>query len=168
MTDWRASGIEMNFRLAAFIALMAWPLGAGAPLAADKAKERPVAAKLEKYRVTGEVQNCVNRSRIRRTEVLNDYTILFHMRGRKKVFKNELPYRCFNLGFYKSFSYSLSTNLLCNVDIITVFNSGHGFGPSCGLGNFEELEEIGEDDSDAAANPESAVPEASVSQDDAE
>ncbi len=123
-----------------------------------KAKERPVAPELAKYRVTGKVQHCVNRSRIRRTEVLNDYTILFHMRGRK-IFKNELPYRCFSLGFYESFSYTLSTNLLCNVDIITVFNTNTRMGPSCGLGSFEELEEIDEDEAAAAADPVSTEPE---------
>ena len=152
----------MKFRLAVILALMAWPLGAGSA-DAGKAKERPIAPELAKYRVTGNVQHCVNRSRIRRTEVLNDYTILFHMRGRRKIFKNELPYRCFNLGFYEAFSYTLSTNLLCNVDIITVFNSGHGFGPSCGLGDFEELEEIEEgaedDASSEAIAPEAAIPE---------
>lgn len=147
----------MNFRLALVIALMAWPLNAAA---ADKEKARPVAPELAKYRVTGEVQHCVNRSRIRRTEVLNDYTILFHMRGRK-IYKNELPYRCFGLGFNESFSYSLSTNLLCNVDIITVFNSSRISGPSCGLGEFEELEEIEEGDSDDAADPEVIEPEGS-------
>lgn len=144
----------MKFRLAVILALMAWPLEA---VAADKAKERPVAPELAKYRVTGEVQHCVNLSRIRRTQVLNDYTILFHMRGRK-IYKNELPYRCFSLGFEKSFSYSLTMNLLCNVDIITVLDrnnmifSGRRFvGTSCGLGDFEELEEI-EEGEDAASN----------------
>lgn len=145
----------MNFRLAIIMALMAWPLDAAA---ADKAKERPVAPELAKYSVTGETQHCVNRSRIRRTEVLNDYTILFHMRGRK-VFKNELPYRCFSLGFYESFSYSLSTNLLCNVDIITVFHSNGMTGASCGLGDFEELEEIEEDEGEPVAEPIATEPD---------
>jgi hypothetical protein len=144
----------MKFRLAVILALMAWPLEPGSA-EAGKTKERPVAPELAKYRATGEVQHCVNRSRIRRTQVLNDYTILFHMRGRKKIFKNELPYRCFGLGFNQSFSYSLSTNLLCNVDIITVFNSGGISGPSCGLGNFEELEKIPKNAGDGDATPDS-------------
>lgn len=158
------AGNKMNIRLAIIAALMALPLSAMVGVAdADakdkKVKERPVAPELAKYRVTGKVQNCVSRSRIRRTEVLNDYTILFHMLGRGKVYKNELPYRCFSLGFYESFSYTLSTNLLCNVDIISVFD-GHGFrGVSCGLGDFEELEEIEEGDEDATADPVSAKPE---------
>ena len=149
----------MKFRLAIIMALMAWPLGAADAGAKDSDKERPVAPELAKYRVTGETQHCVNRSRIRRTEVLNDYTILFHMRGRK-IFKNELPYRCFTLGFYESFSYSLTTNLLCNVDIITVldrnnmtFSGSRFIGPSCGLGDFEELEEIEEEEGEPIAEP---------------
>lgn len=149
-------------------ALVAWPLSAADAGAKDKkAKERPVAPELAKYRVTGEVQLCVNRSLIRRTEVLSDYTILFHMKGSGKVFKNELPYRCFSLGFYESFSYTLSTNLLCNVDIITVFSSNTMAGPSCGLGSFEELEEIDEDEAATAADPVSTMPETAAPEDDA-
>ena len=102
--------------------------------------ERPDNPKLEKYRSTGNVQHCIRANAIRRSNVLDDYTILFEMRG-GKTFKNELPYRCFGLGFDRAFSYSRSTSLLCNVDIITVL-SRSGINPSCGLGDFEEIEEI--------------------------
>ena len=75
-------------------------------------------------------------------EVLSDYTILFHMTNRK-VFKNELPYRCFRLGTEKRFAYTLTSSLLCDDNIITVFSTGP-FTSSCALGEFEELEEIEE------------------------
>lgn len=108
--------------------------------AAAQEDEREPHPKLKEYRSTGEFQHCVSRSRIRDTDVLDDYTILFHMTG-NKVLKNSLPFRCFGLGFERAFGYSLTTSLLCNVDIITVISDA-GFNTSCGLGDFELLEKI--------------------------
>ena len=92
------------------ICLMAFILILSLPLAAAE-KKRPSSDRLKDYRATGKIQNCLARFMIRRTEVLNDYTILFHMNNRK-VFKNELPYRCIRLGSEKRFSYTL-TSALC-------------------------------------------------------
>lgn len=119
--------------LTAFILLLSLPLAAAE-------KERPSSDRLKDYRATGNIQNCVTRFLIDDIEILNDYTILFHMTNRK-VFKNELPFRCFRLGIEKRFSYTLTSSLLCDDDIITVFSTGP-FTSSCGLGEFEELEEI--------------------------
>lgn len=121
-----------------FLILMGGLVSAFAAIAQDK--EREPNPKLNEYRATGETQHCVSRNRIQRTEVLDDYTILFHMRG-GRVLKNELPYRCFGLGFERGFGYSPSAGLLCNVDIITVL-SDSGLNTSCGLGDFELLEKI--------------------------
>lgn len=117
----------------------------------DKA-EHPDHPKLAKYDLVGETQLCVNTTRIRRTEVLDDYAILFHMRG-GRIYVNKLSHRCFGLGFEKSFTYTLSTSLLCNVDYIIVLRS-FGLGASCGLGSFEELvlKEETPDDSSNATN----------------
>ena len=121
------------------ICLMAFILILSLPLAAAE-KKRPSSDRLKDYRATGKIQNCLARFMIARTEILNDYTILFHMHNRK-VFKNELPYRCIRLGSEKRFSYTLTSALLCDDTIITVFSLS---GPisSCGLGEFEELEKI--------------------------
>ena len=123
--------------LTAFILLLSLPLAAAE-------KERPVAERLKDYRVTGNIQKCINRFRLDRTEILNDYTILFHMKGGRS-YKSELPFRCYRLGTEKRFSYTLSSALLCSDTIITIFSVGGGVNASCGIGDFEELEEIEEE-----------------------
>lgn len=93
---------------------------------------------LEKYEKTGKVDRCIRLIRISSSRVIDDNHILFIMKG-KKAYLNTLPRRCSRLGFEKSFSYKVSLNQLCNVDIITVFDSTGGIqGPSCGLGKFVE------------------------------
>ncbi len=126
---------------AAQIYLVAFVLILSLPLAAAE-QQRPSSDRLKDYRATGNFQNCVTRFLIDDIEVLNDFTILFHMTNRK-VFKNELPYRCFRLGTEKRFAYTLTSSLLCDDNIITVFSTGP-FTSSCALGEFEELEEIEE------------------------
>lgn len=98
--------------------------------------------KLKQYKATGEIERCLRLRTIRRTDALDDYTILFHMRG-GKVYKNSLPHRCFGLGFHRSFSYSVSTGVLCGIDIIQVLDQS-GMGAVCGLGDFEEIVKIEE------------------------
>lgn len=106
-------------------------------LAADKAEDK-VAKALEKYEKTGKIERCVSTRRIDTTRVIDDYNILFIMKG-KKAYLNTLKHRCSRLGFEKAFSYTLHTSRLCNVDIITVFDSSSSIqGPSCGLGKFVE------------------------------
>lgn len=77
-------------------------------------------------------KRCIDLSRIRELDVIDDQTILFHMNG-NRTYKNTLPYRCPMLGFEKSIAYRTSINRLCNVDTITVLNCG----TTCGLGMFE-------------------------------
>lgn len=124
---------------AAFVAALFLGATAGTAAAQDEddAATRPEHPKLQDYKATGETQMCVNTSRIRRSEVLDDYTILFHMRN-GRIFVNRLPHRCFGLGFERGFGYSLSTSLLCDVDIIQVIEPS-GMGAHCGLGEFERL-----------------------------
>ncbi|MFC7050859.1 DUF6491 family protein [Emcibacter nanhaiensis] len=115
---------------------------AGVAAAAEDGAEKPAAEEpeaLAKYERTGDVRKCVPISFIDHTQVLDDQHILFHMKG-KKIYLNKLPRRCPRLGFEKSFAYKVSINQLCNVDIITVFDNTSGIpGPSCGLGDFEEV-----------------------------
>ncbi|WP_417318489.1 hypothetical protein [Emcibacter sp.] len=101
---------------------------------------------LAKYERTGEIKRCVSVSFIDHTQVLDDWHIIFHMKG-KKIYLNKLPRRCHRLGFERSFAYKVSVNQLCNVDMITVFDNSGIPGPRCGLGDFEELKkkETGED-----------------------
>jgi hypothetical protein len=92
-------------------------------------------------RVIGAEQGCVMISNIRNTNVRDDKTIDFFMKG-GKVFRNTLPNSCPRLGFERAFGYQTSINQLCNVDIITVLmqTAGNIRGASCGLGKFTPIE----------------------------
>jgi hypothetical protein len=82
-----------------------------------------------------ETVDCIQLQSIDRTEVVDDQTILFHLRNRT-VLQNKLPFRCFGLKFDDGFAYKTSTNQLCgNLDIIHPVRSGG----SCGLGPFERV-----------------------------
>jgi len=89
------------------------------------------------------LENCVDTSRIRRTSIIDDRTIVFYM-NQKKIFVNHLPYRCPGLKIAGTFSYRTSISQLCNVDTIKVIRSMGGridAGPSCGLGKFRPVTE---------------------------
>ncbi len=88
--------------------------------------------------VTGAVK-CVQIRSIGTTDIIDDRTIVFHMRGRD-VYLNRLPNRCPGLKIADAFGYETSLSVLCNVDIIRVLrNFGGRFhsGAGCGLGMFE-------------------------------
>ena len=88
-------------------------------------------------------ERCLPLNRISRTEVLDDYNILFYMRG-KQIYLNRLPNRCIGLKNERTFLYRTTMNRLCDLDIITViYNNGFGFTPgaSCGLGRFYPVTE---------------------------
>ncbi len=121
-----------------FILILMMTFVSTSALAGTAKKADKLAKALENYQKTGKTRLCVSLTRIDTSRVIDDYTILFLMKG-DKAYVNRLPNRCSRLGYEKSFSYSLSTNQLCNVDLITVFDSSSNIpGPTCGLGKFEE------------------------------
>lgn len=88
-----------------------------------------------------EMVNCVSLSRIDRTEIVDDHTILFYMRG-NDIYRNVLPHRCPGLDREEQFMYRVTTSQLCNIDVITVledFGSRFMPGASCGLGKFQPI-----------------------------
>jgi hypothetical protein len=90
-----------------------------------------------------EMMNCVSLSRVDHTEVVDDATLLFYMRG-DEIYRNVLPHRCPGLDREQQFMYRVTTSQLCNVDVITVLdNLGGRFmpGASCGLGKFQPVSE---------------------------
>ncbi len=100
-------------------------------------------SKDDKYVIekVGEPKTCINRSQIRDTDVIDDQTIDFRMRG-GAIYRNKLPNKCSGLGFEEAFSYRTSTNRLCNVDIIRVLDHTAGridTRGACGLGKFQEI-----------------------------
>jgi hypothetical protein len=85
--------------------------------------------------------NCLSLARLRETDILDDQTVLFYMRG-QDVYVNRLPRRCPGLKSAGAFSYRTSLTELCNTDVITVirtFGSTLSPGPSCGLGLFQPI-----------------------------
>ena len=95
------------------------------------------------YQATGESKRCVSYSRIRRTEVVDDYTILFHMAGRK-IYANVLNNKCPRLGFERAIKYEVRGGTLCNIDHIEVL-TGSIVGPTCRLGSFYEVVKLVEE-----------------------
>ncbi len=89
----------------------------------------------------GKPVSCIPIIGIDHTEVRDDRTIDFFMRGKTR-YRNVLPNSCPELGFERAFSYETSLSQLCSVDIITVFRNGGGGprrGASCGLGQFQPV-----------------------------
>lgn len=129
------------------LACFAMLITASAAYAADNAKkDREPPDELSNYEETGDVELCIRLNRIRSTKALDDYTILFRMRGSNpKYYVSKLKHRCPRLKFEDSFSYRTSLNSLCNTDIITVLDTGAGgIRPqaSCGLGKFHALKKL--------------------------
>lgn len=93
----------------------------------------------ENVNQTTDSVRCIPIKDIRRTEVVDDQNILFHVKN-KKVYNNRLPHRCNGLAQANAFQYETSQSELCNVDIISVLSSTTGTlvpGASCALGLFE-------------------------------
>ena len=107
-------------------------------------------AQEDDFYTTEDSPHCIARSRIDRTEIIDDQHIAFYMKGRDQVFLNTLRRPCPGLQRDDTLMYRTSTNQLCSVDIITVLDDfGFGFSPgvSCALGSFqptnkEYLEEL--------------------------
>ena len=77
--------------------------------------------------------HCLSTSDIENLEVVDDYTILFHMVG-GKVWKNTMADRCYGLGFERAVTYEVYGGELCGTtQIIHVMRRGS----TCVLGPFE-------------------------------
>ncbi|HET7132488.1 MAG TPA: hypothetical protein VFJ95_09580 [Gammaproteobacteria bacterium] len=89
--------------------------------------------------------DCISVSRIDKTDIIDDQTILFFMRG-KRIYRNYLPSKCPGLEVEDRFGYRTVTSRLCRVDMINVLPR-IGFPTACRLGEFtpisaEEVEEL--------------------------
>ena len=146
-----------------FLVVALWlPLAA----AAEEAGSAPVKPE--------DAENCVGLSRIDRTRIVDDQTILFYMRG-GDIFVNRLPRRCVGLKRADSYTYATSLTQLCNTDIIRVLERFGGSLPrpgiACGLGFFSPITPeavdllLGKTDDMApeAVDPELEAPEAEES-----
>jgi hypothetical protein len=85
--------------------------------------------------------HCVDLSRIKQTEILDDQHMLFRMNDGKQ-YLNTLPHRC--PGMRKDQPYLVRTigDRLCDLDLVTMLDTApFGFmpGASCGLSKFEPV-----------------------------
>ena len=86
-------------------------------------------------------ERCVSIQRISRTEIIDDRTVLFYMRG-GDIYQNILANRCPGLAREKRFAYETALNRLCQLDSLAVlYSEGGGLreGPRCGLGMFHPI-----------------------------
>jgi hypothetical protein len=87
--------------------------------------------------------NCIPVQRVDRTEVLDDRSIVFHMRGRE-AFLNRLERDCPGLDREKRLMYEIRSAQLCNADTISVLEDwgvGVARGFTCPLGPFQKVSE---------------------------
>lgn len=97
----------------------------------------------EDFAIDREGERCINTRNIRSTDILDERTILFRMRG-GDYFVNYLRNDCPSLVREERFSYRSSGGRLCQVDMIRVLEQFGGFiqeGMSCGLGAFYPVTE---------------------------
>lgn len=88
-------------------------------------------------------RDCINTTRIRRTDVLGNQAVLFYLSG-SEIYLNRLPHKCNGLRMADAFSYEVRTSQLCHVDVIRVVRYYGGSlspGVACGLGKFQAITE---------------------------
>jgi hypothetical protein len=101
----------------------------------------PAVAQDDEPEIKEDVRNCINLRTLRRTDVIDDRTVLFYMRGRT-VYLNMLPRQCGGLAREGRFSYTTSIGSLCSQDSIRVlYGSAYGLGEGnrCKLGMFQKI-----------------------------
>lgn len=88
-----------------------------------------------------ESERCLSTSRIRRTEVLDDRHIVFHM-SRDRYYLVQFPHRCPTLDKNSALMYDVQGSRLCQLNRIRAVNGSgmsRSIGPVCVLPGFEEV-----------------------------
>ena len=109
------------------------------PLLAEEAELKAP----EGYAFSGAVVKHVRVRNIKRTEVVDDHTILFFMTG-KKIYANIMKNRCAGLKRENRFGYEVRVGQLSDLDVITVLDA-FGVRNHCGLGKFHEVSKTEDD-----------------------
>lgn len=101
------------------------------------------------YEPTGKEVSCIRTNMIRNQRIIDDYTIMFVMRG-NKAYVNQMDMKCPGLSFHEAIKYKTFNGRLCNTDVIEVLDLPmRGYGPTCGLEKFVELKKLSRDDIEA-------------------
>jgi hypothetical protein len=82
-------------------------------------------------------RDCVQTQAISRTEILDDQTIIFFMRGKNVAYRNFLPRKCPGLKRRERFGYQVTAGRLCNIDMITVLERAGNVFDRSNLGGFQ-------------------------------
>ena len=129
----------MRKRLTMLAAVSLIMTGIALPTIAEEAEEEPGPSPFDI--LLGESERCINMNRIERTDVIDDRTVAFYLRG-GDIYVNRLPHRCPGLRSRQAFMYKNTTNTLCSIDTIRVLDSFGGTlrpGVGCGLGEFHPV-----------------------------
>ena len=88
-----------------------------------------------------EAKRCLNKSRIDRTEVLNEHFVVFHMRNKEK-YLIQFEKRCYGLKRNRATRFETSSFRICAHDsiqgLIGFGGDGH-WGPRCFIPGFEPI-----------------------------
>lgn len=91
-----------------------------------------------------QTRNCVSISRIKRIEIVDNQTLIFHLNHKVKYI-NRLPFNCPGLKSRGTFLHETSLSSYCDLDTITVIDASLGMRMgSCPLGKFEIYKEAKE------------------------
>ena len=121
-------------------------LFSGGVLSQDDAAEDAAAEEEgagQAFTLDREGERCITTQSIRETDIIDERTIVFRMRG-GDYYVNNLSYRCRGLVREDRFSYRVTAGRLCNVDTIRVIEQFGGRiqeGIGCGLGLFYPITE---------------------------
>jgi hypothetical protein len=91
--------------------------------------------------------DCIITRNIDKTDIIDDRTILFYMKGKNKpIYRNYLPSKCPNLESSDRFGYAVTSSRLCKVDLIQALPR-IGIPIPCRIGEFtpisaDEVEEL--------------------------
>ena len=98
-------------------------------------------AQADDERRDGEPLRCLSLSRIDHTEIIDNHSIAFFLKG-GDIYLNRLQRACPGLRPGQAFSYRTGTGRLCNVDTIRVLENyglGLSLSAACGLGPFTPI-----------------------------
>src|SRR5262245_7366185 len=132
---------SIRLPLTSFGMAVTFALLSGTPTRAqeDAGEQKGSRAQVDEEALDRTPRRCLTIARIRDTDILDDRTILFHLRGNKEVYRTYLPRECPGLERNDRFSYRSTNGQLCDVDQITVLEqTGLGLSPgfTCQLGGF--------------------------------
>ena len=132
---------EMKKLLVSAVALVAG-FGVALVQAKDEMSDK-VAEQLAGFEATGESTSCLNVTRIRSIDALDDYRFLVRATG-NDYYLNEVSGRCSGASRAGNrLQYTISGGQLCRNQIINVVDNSSGMMVGgCGLGSFEKLAEV--------------------------